>query len=168
MPNELDDKRKQELKGNILKTEKNIVVTESAFINLTEIRRSYQKELDNLSKPAQRYQQTLKDAHDMSVMITKGIYTALIDGQLTMNDGPSYGYDTELLADFRKILSTYHMTLHTSSTSCQRETADYLHIQFPAQFCKITLPEGDTKYNEFLIAFDKRKRLINPTLLRKD
>lgn len=156
VPDEANDKKKHELRNNILKTEKSMVVTENALINLTKIRDTYHEELSEISKPTQRYQQTLNAAQDMSIMITKGIYTALLNGQLTMNDGPSWGYDTELLADFRKVLANYHMTLHTSSSSGQGEIANYLHIKFPSQFCKITLPEGDTKYNEFLIAFDKQ------------
>lgn len=159
VPDEANDEQKRKLRADILKTENSMVVTENAWINLKNIRKGYETDLDNLSKPAQKYQQTLKHAQDMSAMITEGIYTALINGQLTMKDGPSRGYDTELLADFRKILSSYHMTLHTSSIDIQRETADYLLIKFPSQFCKTTLPEDNTKYNEFLIDFNNRLEL---------
>lgn len=161
VPNTFDEKRIQELKDSILKTERSIVKTEHELINLHDERHSYQEELKELSKPFQRYQQIIKAIDEMSIMITKGIYTSLINGSLTMADGPSWGYDANLLGIFKQILSKYHMTLYISSQTGQGEISDYLHIKFPSIFCKTTvsLAEGNTKYNELLNSFDKRLEL---------
>lgn len=155
-PDKTNQKRIQELTANRLELKKEIEQTEMHLKDMRETLHNYQMEEQQLTEPSLRYEQTCRAIEKMKNIIINGIFKSLLNGTTSMIDGPTHGYDQDLVNLFIPLLSAYGLTMEIKSETSTGEVCYYLCIQFPEKFFKndTAVPEGATKYKEILEVFE--------------
>lgn len=167
-PNEFVKERLDYLADNKAQLSKQLRKAEDQVEALRQELSTNCLEEQELKEPSRRFERSKMETDRIKDIIITKIYQSLLDGKTNTRFLAPDDYDgahnyyieknhSTYSEFFNSILKTYGANLKVTSFNGIEDTYFYWSIDFPEQFCKTSLPlqEGNTKYNELLLSFDK-------------